>query len=580
MFDNDVLLRVSPEKYHSHIYDIVKLFYSGAVRRAPGPHNACGAGGGGLAARASAVRRAPEPVDLNEPGDTGGRGGSAAADVITASFTEGRCVLELRYGAGGGASAGFCEREGALGPGRGGIAYEAKMALYRMLKARALSAQSDDTGDGAGAGRDTDGDAGVGEDMSTGFSVGAGGLGGWRLPWGALVGVRPIKLYADLMRTGFSKGEAAAEMARAYDVPSETSDLCLRIVENQDAIIQSYDAKKDCILYIGIPFCVSKCAYCSFASDAHNKADKYAEQYIRALFAELRFIAGHMDGAGIRPRAVYVGGGTPTALGRRELSWLLNGIAELFSHNRPDEITVEAGRSDSIDAGKLDAIREGARGAGRLRLCINPQSMNGSTLALIGRGHSPNDVVEAFWLARRAGFDDINMDIIAGLPGEGLRDFAHTLDAISEMRPESFTAHTLCVKRSSRIHEFGWRYTCPDAGETAAMQDAALSRATLLGMQPYYLYRQKNTIGNLANTGFAARGHECAYNVHEMADSVDVFAAGAGAVSKFVNHETGSIERVFNVKNLLEYISRNDEMIDRKTDFLANRERVRFCDGG
>jgi oxygen-independent coproporphyrinogen-3 oxidase len=358
-------------------------------------------------------------------------------------------------------------------------------------------------------------------------------------------------------------------MKRAYDVPENSSELCLQIAAAQREIVEKYNPRTDYMLYIGIPFCASRCAYCSFPSDAHNKAEKYAAQYIDALLKEIYYIAGFMENAEMRLKAIYIGGGTPTALAAPELRKLLDGVSDAFGGENPDEYTVEAGRAETMDCDKLNVIRNSARIAKRLRLCVNPQTMNARTLELVGRSHTPEDVVKAYRLARESGFDDINMDIIAGLPGETAADFKNTLDAVFNLGPDSVTSHTLCIKRSSRINEYRERYMCPEAAVTEAMQEDARRRAAGAGMSPYYLYRQKNTAGGLANVGYAIKGRECVYNVHEMADRIDILAAGAGAVSKFVYPGESRVERVFNVKNLLEYISRSDEMTRRKTAFLA-----------
>jgi oxygen-independent coproporphyrinogen-3 oxidase len=385
------------------------------------------------------------------------------------------------------------------------------------------------------------------------------------LPWGALVGIRPVKLVSNLLEAGASEGEAAREMARKYDVSEEKIKLCTRVLSVQGPILRTCTPGKDALLYVGVPFCRTKCAYCSFPSVAHNRADRFAGPYLEAIKKELLFVAESAYRAGRRIRAVYVGGGTPTALAARELRELLR-CAGQACDAAPDEFTVEAGRPDTIDREKLEVIREAASRAKSARVCVNPQTMNRSTLALIGRDHTPDDVSHAFFLARKVGFANINMDVIAGLPGEGTDDFSRTLEAIAGLGPEGLTAHTLSIKRSSRLNEFSGVYAAayPSAKTAADMQDAARTFAERLGMNPYYLYRQKNTIGNLENVGYAKPGFECLYNIHEMADRVDVLAVGAGAVTKYVDERTGKIERVFNAKNLMEYIERIDEMIERK----------------
>ena len=515
IINNTVYLYVTPEKYANDAYDIVNLFYCGAVKR--------GAVGAVIQDDDGDVKRgAVGAIQQNGICPDG-------SDAVRIDAREDFCKIDYSY-------IEFSNRVDEtvdINFSGGAAAYEIKIALYRLLKKRARP-------EGGGA----------------------------YLPWGALVGIRPIKMYLKMLEDGVGDGAAASFMLNKYDVPAETSALCARIAKKQQMALARYTPGLDYALYIGIPFCATKCAYCSFPSDAHNKAEIYAGQYIEALRKELVFVAGRMNRAGRRLRCVYIGGGTPTALNARELAALFFAVREAYPDARPDEITVEAGRADTIDARKLAVIGELRRITPRLRICINPQTMNPETLQAIGRAHTPQDVVRSFRLARDSGFNDINMDIIAGLPGEDLSKFKRTLEEITKLRPEGFTAHTLCIKRSSRLNEFYGEYAYPGAGATGAMQDAAGETAQALGMSPYYLYKQKNTIGNLANIGYSLEGFECEYNMHEMADDVDVAAVGAGAVSKFTDAATGRIDRVFNVKNLLEYICRIDEMIRRKSDRL------------
>ena len=536
LYDKEVRLYVFPEKYRNDIYDIANLFYKAVIYSGDNPP---GNTGRPPRADASGFMAYPDCINVTE---------SANGFSLEISFfdPDGQFISERSevFISGGARDCDTTPNETPplnTPPEIMSPAYYIKIALYRALKTRAAESR--------GAGRP--------------------------LPWGALVGVRPVKTYMELAGRGVGRNEIIGWMSRMYDVSAEMSDLCLQVAAAQRNILNQYDNASDFMLYIGIPFCPSKCAYCSFPSDAHNKADIYAPPYIDALLKELYFTSGLMKSAGRRLRAVYIGGGTPTAINARELRRLICGVAAAFPDDCPDEYTVEAGRADTINREKLDIIRYAARSATRLRLCINPQSMNRATLDLIGRNHTPDDVEKAFLMAREAGFDDINMDIIAGLPGEGAAEFAKTLEAVGRLRPESLTFHTLCIKRSARFNERSDRFNYPDARTVETMQAAAFRFAAAFGMKPYYLYRQKNTIGNLANVGFAFNGHACAYNIHEMADCINVLAIGAGAVSKFSISETGRVERVFNVKNLLEYINRNDDMIDRKAGFFTAYDEFR-----
>ena len=544
-FSRDVRLSVIPERYGNDAYDIVNLFYTGEILRDTRGVGEEGADIGDIGTWEA------DTGGVDPEGAGTGDADTSGADLICITVTEDNFQIKTSF---------TDTYAGVFGAGAK-RPYAVKMALYAMLKTRAALEQ----GGISKRGGDTSG-YGAEAMLLCEELLSCGEL----LPWGALTGIRPIKLYADLADDGFSNEEIVNRMLATYDVTPDISKLCIQIASRQRDIIRGYSNSADYMLYIGIPFCVSKCAYCSFPSDAHNKAAAYEVDYIGALTKELHYIAGVMRGAGRRARAVYIGGGTPTALGLREFERFIYFVAELFGDDRPDEITVEAGRADTIDAEKLSAVKVLAPAADKLRLCINPQTMNPGTLELIGRRHTPGDVIRAFRLARDAGFDNINSDIIAGLPGESVGDFENTLEAVAGLAPDSLTAHTLSIKRSSKLNEFTGRYSLPPARETAVMLEAAFRFASGRGMRPYYLYRQKNKIGNLANVGFAADGAECAYNIHEMADKIDVLAAGAGAVSKFTDGNTGRIERVFNVKNLLEYISRIDEMIKRKQTFFLH----------
>jgi oxygen-independent coproporphyrinogen-3 oxidase len=238
------------------------------------------------------------------------------------------------------------------------------------------------------------------------------------------------------------------------------------------------------------------------------------------------------------------------------------------------EVTVEAGRPDTIDREKLRAIKEFAGRAQRLRICINPQSMNAGTLRLIGRGHTPDEVRDAFRLAREMGFAEINMDIIAGLPGEDAGMFANTLEELAKLNPDSVSVHTLAIKRASSLNENRDRFAYPDEAAVAEMTDMAARFASQCDMKPYYLYRQKNMLGKLENIGYAINGCECVYNMHQMGDTIDILAAGAGAVTKLIFKEQNRIERVFNLKNLREYIARADEMLEKKKRVLNTYGRL------
>jgi oxygen-independent coproporphyrinogen-3 oxidase len=553
-----VSLERALERYRSDIYDMANLFYRGNIEFAEnGAIRGDGAGPAPLAdllvvardADADAVRatlvpaasadcaaEAP-PADLlavardAAQADPAARGRSANQEETAARTAPAAQAENPAARAGNPAAqdacAGFETAAVSFAEIAGSGRYALKMLIYGMLKARLRAAP----------------------------------------PWGALVGVRPVKRASQLMAGGSSARQAAAYLEERYDVSATKAGMCVSVALNEKRFL---DAARpgDAALYVGIPFCRTKCAYCSFPSDAFNKAEKFAEPYLSALRREIAFIAEHVKGRAGRLLSIYVGGGTPTALSARQLAELLDCLSAAFGGAGLEEVTVEAGRPDTVDREKLECIRANAPNAGALRICVNPQTMNPGTLRLIGREHAPEDIVRVFCLAREMGFDNINMDIIAGLPEETPPMFESTVGRVADLNPDGITVHTLSVKRSSRINEFREKFGYPPDAAVAAMLDKARIAAAALGMAPYYLYRQKNTLGNLENVGYAKSGRECIYNIHEMADRIDILAVGAGAATKLVDLDTGRIERVFNAKNLVEYIERIDEMIERKKQIL------------
>lgn len=372
-------------------------------------------------------------------------------------------------------------------------------------------------------------------------------------PWGALTGIRPTRLVYEAMARGLSLEAACLETRRLFDLSAEKTRLLEEVVRAQAAL--PAPAPRDVDVYIGIPFCVSRCRYCSFISAEVGDGAALAP-YVAALAREIaaveRLIAEH----GLSVRAFYMGGGTPTALTAPLLHEALSAAGGLIARTR--EATVEAGRPDTIDAEKLRIIR--AAGVGRIS--VNPQTMHDATLALIGRAHTGRDAEEAMALARAAGFHGINMDLIAGLPGEDATMFSDTLAWVRGMRPDNLTVHTLCVKRSSDMHR--WQDALPDGAAVSHMADLGFDAARGMGMRPYYLYRQKHMAGNLENVGYALPGSECLYNVDTMEDHVSVLALGAGGISKRVWPDRALIVRAANVKDVSGYIERVDEMAERK----------------
>ena len=380
---------------------------------------------------------------------------------------------------------------------------------------------------------------------------------GVRPPWGSLTGVRPTHLMLEALKEGLGPAAAVGRLVTEFDVSPDRAALLAEIAAEQGKLPPPGDEWMD--VYIGIPFCTTRCAYCSFSSGEIGDGS-LVEPYMNALTREIRACAEILRGSGRKLRALYVGGGTPTALPQDAFERLMAETAACFPGAM--EYTVEAGRPDTLTREKLRAIRS----AGIGRISINPQTMNDRTLEVIGRAHTAQQVRDAYALAREEGIPHINMDVIAGLPGENEKDFAHTMDEARKLRPESLTVHTLAIKRSSRMSLE--KHPLPDGEMTARMVEAGRETARALGMVPYYLYKQKYMAGNLENTGYALPGHACLYNVDIMEETSHILAMGAGGISKRIFPEEGHIERAPNVSNIHDYLTRTDEMIERKRELF------------
>lgn len=376
---------------------------------------------------------------------------------------------------------------------------------------------------------------------------------GMQPPWGALTGVRPTRLVYDAMAEGRSLTDAVQQVQRTFFLSDEKARLLSRIVGVQQSLPKPGPQEVAC--YIGIPFCPTRCSYCSFLSCEAGDGSQLP-RYTQALIREISGTIQLMKEKGLTARSLYVGGGTPTVLPAALLKDVLRAAQPLIL--QADEVTVEAGRPDSITAEKLQVIRE----MGAARISVNPQTMHDETLALIGRQHSTAESLQAFRMAREAGFEHINMDLIAGLPGEDLGMFRESLNQVLALGPESITVHTLSIKRASTLYREG-AHLADDAqaGEMVLLaSDCTASR----GYEPYYLYRQKRMVGNLENVGYAKPGFACLYNLDMMEDHSTVLAMGAGAVSKWVSPGRERVLRSPNVKDIGHYISRVDEMLANK----------------
>lgn len=385
---------------------------------------------------------------------------------------------------------------------------------------------------------------------------------GHGLPWGILTGVRPTKLVYEALSEGQSEDEIRAMLRREYLCSEQKIATSLTIASREKAILDEMDYRNGYSIYVGIPFCPTTCAYCSFTSYPLAKYGKLSDDYLDALEKEIRFLGK------CRPKrrlsTVYIGGGTPTALNETQLERLLRMVRDYLPMEEALEYTVEAGRPDSVTERKLQLLKE----YGVTRISINPQTMQQRTLDLIGRRHTVDQIREAFRLARQCGHDNINMDIIIGLTGENPDDVRSTLEEIAKLNPDNLTVHTLAIKRAARLTTEKERYEGMEATGVSEMLDCTIAYADAHNYKPYYLYRQKNMAENLENVGYARPGMEGIYNILIMEEKQTILAAGAGAMSKFVFYDEDRIERVENVKSLTDYISRVDEMIQRKKDFL------------
>ncbi|MDK2967693.1 coproporphyrinogen dehydrogenase HemZ [Lacrimispora sp.] len=394
----------------------------------------------------------------------------------------------------------------------------------------------------------------------------AGELTGKVLPWGTLTGIRPVKIAMTKLLSGSGEAEVSDYMKDTYFTSDQKVELSLEIAKRELELLSSIDYEKGYSLYIGIPFCPTTCLYCSFTSFPISQWEKRMDDYLEALWKEMKFTAGRMAGRILD--TVYVGGGTPTSLSAGHLEILMNRLKETFDFTNVKEFTVEAGRPDSITEEKLQVLKK----YGVTRISINPQTMKEETLKVIGRRHTVEMVKDRFHLARSLGFDNINMDLIIGLPGEDLEDVRRTMEEIKSLGPDGITVHTLAIKRAARLNMFKEQYGDLKITGTQEMVDLTASCARSMGQEPYYLYRQKNMAGNFENVGYSAPGKACIYNILIMEEKQTIAACGAGTSTKVVFPAENRLERVENVKDVEQYIARIDEMIERKEKMLAKSE--------
>ena len=389
---------------------------------------------------------------------------------------------------------------------------------------------------------------------------------GKRPPFGVMTGIRPAKYMADLMEKGMSGDEAERSFTERSLVDPRKAELC-RLTAETGLKMRKRCADNGFSLYVSIPFCPSRCSYCSFVSKTVERDRSMTGRYVEALCKELEYTARITKDLGLLMQTVYIGGGTPTVLSADELRVLIAAVASCFGAPAEGEYSVEAGRPDTITQEKLEVLR----GAGVTRISINPQTANDEVLRAVGRRHTAKDIEKCYELARSLGFDDINADLIAGLPGDDLESFKHSVSwAADVLKAENITVHALTLKRASFLRETESELFSPDAPE---MVDFAQEYLTGRGYVPYYMYRQKGTVDSLENTGYAIPGTECLYNLFIMDELQSIVACGAGAVTKLRNAQSNLIERIFDLKYPQEYLDRFGEMLSRK-------DRIRSFYGG
>ena len=386
-------------------------------------------------------------------------------------------------------------------------------------------------------------------------------------PWGALSGVRPTKLATKVLLEGGREQDADRMLRDVYFVTPERRRLCL------DASRHTLEAARllapdDLSLYIGIPFCPTRCAYCSFVSESVERFGEFLPPFLDCLIREIEYTGALLKRSGWHIRSLYIGGGTPTTLSTPQMTRLLDAIGTHFDLSRSLEFTVEGGRPDTLDLAKLRAIRAG----GATRISINPQTMSDSVLLAIGRRHTAAETVEAFQMAREAGFDDINMDLIAGLPGDTPASFSETVRQVLALEPSNVTVHTLALKKGADL--FQRRVTLPTREDVAQMLAASGRQLRAAALEPYYLYRQKYMSGSFENVGWCRAGYTGYYNIYMMEELHSILSLGGGGMNK-INLPAGALERFHNPKYPQDYIQRIDTVLRQKDEIFALLEQTR-----
>lgn len=389
---------------------------------------------------------------------------------------------------------------------------------------------------------------------------------GKEMPWGALIGVKPSKIALALINEGRDNDYIVNYFKEHYNTRKDKAELCINIAKVEEELVNKDE--DNISIYIGMPFCPTRCLYCSFTSNPIEGCKSLVEPYLNALHYEIDKTADYIKEKNLNIQCVYFGGGTPTAVNDEQFEKVMEHIYNSFtSKNNVQEFTVECGRPDSITLSKLNSMKK----YNVHRISINPQTMNDDTLKLIGRRHSVKEVIDKYTMARECGFQNINMDIIVGLPGEGLSDVERTCEEILKLNPESITVHGMSIKRASKLHENiinKISFAMPEQNELNLMYEKTVELAESLNMKPYYMYRQKNMVGNMENIGYTIEGKEAIYNIQMIEERQTIISCGAGAVTKVVFLDENRLERHFNVKDVREYINRVDEMVQKKLSLL------------
>ncbi|WP_301107341.1 coproporphyrinogen III oxidase [Sporosarcina sp.] len=389
---------------------------------------------------------------------------------------------------------------------------------------------------------------------------------GMEQEWGILTGIRPTKLYHMYKQDGYTTEEAKQLLQQRHRVSVRKSELIAQIADIQlNALPDLYSLKQEVSIYIGIPFCPTKCAYCTFPAYAIHRKNGRVENFLDGLHEEMRAIGSWLKERDIRITTIYFGGGTPTSIEADEMDALYQTMVDSFPYmEHVREVTVEAGRPDTITVPKLEVLKKW----GIDRISVNPQSYTDETLKAIGRHHSVQETIDKYWLSREQGMRNINMDLIIGLPNEGLDEFEHSLAETEKMQPESLTIHTLSFKRASEMTRNKDKYQVADRETVGKMMKRGEEWAETNGYIPYYLYRQKNILGNLENVGYSHPGEESLYNILIMEEAQTIIGLGCGASSKFMDPETGKLTQFHNPKEPAAYILGFEESIDKKIAYL------------